>query len=37
MYVFDAMVIFPVVVLYVHWYPSKYLPYLGFRLPKYVR
>jgi hypothetical protein len=37
MYVFDAMVIFPVVVLYVHWHPSKYLPYLGFRLPKYAR
>ncbi|PMD23042.1 RTA1 like protein [Hyaloscypha hepaticicola] len=37
MYVFDAMIIFPVVVLYVHWHPSKYLPYLGFRLPKHAR
>jgi RTA1 like protein len=37
LYVFDALVIFPVVVLYIHWHPSKYLPYLGFRLPKHAR
>ncbi|KAF8867134.1 RTA1 like protein [Acephala macrosclerotiorum] len=36
-YVFDALMIFPVVVLFVHWHPSKYLPYLGFRLPKHAR
>jgi hypothetical protein len=36
-YIFDSLVIFPVVVLYVHWHPSKYLPYLGFRLPKHAR
>lgn len=34
MYVFDALVIYPCVALYVHWHPGKYLPYLGFRLPK---
>ncbi len=37
MYCFDALVIFPVVVLYIYWHPSKYLPYLGFRLPKNAR
>ncbi|KAH8663098.1 RTA-like protein [Tricladium varicosporioides] len=36
-YVFDALVIFPVVVLFIHWHPGKYLPYLGFRLPKNAR
>ncbi|KAE8441144.1 hypothetical protein EG329_005827 [Mollisiaceae sp. DMI_Dod_QoI] len=36
-YVFDALVIFPVVALYIYWHPSKYLPYLGFRLPKHAR
>ena len=36
-YVFDALVIFPVVALYIHWHPSKYLPYLGFRIPKVAR
>ncbi|KUJ20461.1 RTA1 like protein [Mollisia scopiformis] len=37
MYVFDAAAIFPVVSLYIYWHPSKYLPYLGFRLPKHAR
>jgi len=36
-YVFDALVIFPVVALYIYWHPSKYLPYLGFRLPASAR
>ncbi|KAH8808495.1 RTA1 like protein-domain-containing protein [Xylogone sp. PMI_703] len=36
-YVFDALPIFPCVALFTYWHPAKYLPYLGFRLPKYVR
>lgn len=36
-YVFDALVIFPVVTLYIYWHPSKYLPSLAFRLPKRLR
>ncbi|KAJ5974491.1 ZIP metal ion transporter [Penicillium waksmanii] len=31
MYVFDALVIYPCVALYVYWHPGKYLPYLGFQ------
>ncbi|KAJ6090484.1 RTA1 like protein-domain-containing protein [Penicillium sp. IBT 16267x] len=34
MYVFDALVIYPCVALFIHWHPGKYLPYLGLRLPK---
>jgi hypothetical protein len=34
LYVFDALVIYPCVALFVYWHPGKYLPYLGFRLPK---
>ncbi|CAI7672468.1 unnamed protein product [Penicillium pancosmium] len=37
LYVFDALVIYPCVALYVYWHPGKYLPYLGFRLPKDAR
>jgi len=37
MYIFDSMVIFPIVCLFIHWHPSKYLPYLGFRIPKQAR
>lgn len=37
MYVFDALVIYPCVALYIYWHPGKYLPYLGFRLPKDAR
>jgi hypothetical protein len=36
-YVFDALAIFPVVVLYIWWHPGMYLPYLGIRLPKHAR
>ncbi|KAJ5666744.1 RTA1 like protein-domain-containing protein [Penicillium macrosclerotiorum] len=36
MYVFDALVIYPCVVLFIYWHPGVYLPYLGFRLPKNV-
>ena len=36
-YVFDALPIFPVVALFTYWHPAKYLPYLGFRLPKHAR
>ncbi|CZR61014.1 related to RTM1 protein [Phialocephala subalpina] len=36
-YIFDALMIFPVVALFVYWHPSKYLPYLGLRLPKHAR
>lgn len=36
-YIFDALVIFPVVTLFIYWHPSKYLPYLGFRLPASAR
>lgn len=36
-YVFDALMIFPAIVLFVYWHPSKYLPYLGFRLPTHAR
>ncbi|KAJ5113736.1 RTA1 like protein-domain-containing protein, partial [Penicillium angulare] len=34
MYVFDALVIYPCVALFVYWHPGKYLPHLGLRLPK---
>ncbi|KAJ5363551.1 RTA1 like protein-domain-containing protein [Penicillium cataractarum] len=37
MYVFDALVIYPCVALFIYWHPGKYLPYLGFRLPKHAR
>jgi hypothetical protein len=36
-YVFDALVIFPVVALYVYWHPGKYLPHMEFILPKHAR
>ena len=36
-YIFDALPIFPVVVMYIWWHPGKYLPYLGLRLPKHAR
>lgn len=36
-YVFDALPILPCVVLFLWWHPSKYLPYMGFRLPKHIR
>ncbi|CAI7637645.1 unnamed protein product [Penicillium discolor] len=34
LYVFDALCIYPCVALFVYWHPARYLPYLGFRLPK---
>jgi hypothetical protein len=34
MYIFDALCIYPGVALFVYWHPGRYLPYLGFRLPK---
>ncbi|KAJ6100173.1 hypothetical protein N7467_001708 [Penicillium canescens] len=34
LYLFDALVIYPCVALFVYWYPARYLPYLGFRVPK---
>ncbi|KAJ5784971.1 RTA1 like protein-domain-containing protein [Penicillium pulvis] len=37
MYVFDALVIYPCVALFVYWHPGIYLPYLGLRLPKEAR
>jgi hypothetical protein len=37
LYVFDALPIFPCAALFVYWHPGKYLPYLGFRLPKLAR
>ncbi|TVY20544.1 Protein RTA1 [Lachnellula arida] len=37
LYVFDALVIFPVLVCFVVWHPGRYLPYLGFRIPKAAR
>ncbi|OOQ88102.1 RTA1 domain protein [Penicillium brasilianum] len=37
MYVFDTLVIYPCVALFIYWHPGKYLPYLGFRLPKHAR
>ncbi|KAF4263868.1 hypothetical protein KXW98_002499 [Aspergillus fumigatus] len=37
LYVFDALPIFPCAALFVYWHPAKYLPYLGFRLPKHAR
>ncbi|KAJ5175890.1 RTA1 like protein-domain-containing protein [Penicillium canariense] len=37
MYVFDALVIYPCIVLFIYWHPGRYLPYLGFRLPKHTR
>lgn len=36
-YVFDALVILPCFALFVLYHPGKYLPYLGFRLPKHAR
>jgi hypothetical protein len=27
-------VIYPCVALFVYWHPARYLPYLGFRVPK---
>ena len=36
-YVFDALVIYPCVALFVYWHPGKYLPFLGVRLPKHAR
>ncbi|KAJ5223811.1 RTA1 like protein-domain-containing protein [Penicillium chermesinum] len=33
-YVFDALVIYPCVALFIYWHPGRYLPYLGFVLPK---
>ncbi|KAJ5604514.1 RTA1 like protein-domain-containing protein [Penicillium lagena] len=36
-YVFDALAIYPCVALFIYWHPGKYLPYLGFRLPKSAR
>ncbi|KAJ5808786.1 RTA1 like protein-domain-containing protein [Penicillium riverlandense] len=37
MYVFDALVIYPCVALFVYWHPGRYLPYMGFRTPKQAR
>ncbi|KAJ5215615.1 RTA1 like protein-domain-containing protein [Penicillium cinerascens] len=37
LYVFDALVIYPCVALFIYWHPGRYLPYLGFRLPKHAR
>lgn len=37
LYVFDALMILPVVSLFAWWHPGKYLPFLGFRLPKEAR
>ncbi|QKX62190.1 uncharacterized protein TRUGW13939_09349 [Talaromyces rugulosus] len=36
-YIFDALVILPCFALFVLFHPAKYLPYLGFRLPKHAR
>lgn len=36
-YVFDALPIFPCFVLFTYFHPGKYLPYLGFTLPKHAR
>ncbi|OKL64584.1 hypothetical protein UA08_00586 [Talaromyces atroroseus] len=36
-YIFDALVILPSFILFIWWHPAKYLPYLGFRLPKHAR
>ncbi|KAK9375621.1 RTA1 like protein-domain-containing protein [Lipomyces chichibuensis] len=36
-YVFDAAPMLPCVMLFVYWHPGRYLPYLGFRLPKSAR
>jgi hypothetical protein len=36
-YVFDPVVMLPCFVLVIHWHSAKYLPYLGFRLPKHAR
>lgn len=36
-YCFDTLPIFPVVAMFVYWHPARYLPYMGFRLPKSVR
>ncbi|KAK9365304.1 RTA1 like protein-domain-containing protein [Lipomyces kononenkoae] len=33
-YVFDAAMMLPTLAIFVYWHPGKYLPYLGFRLPK---
>ncbi|CAG8896947.1 unnamed protein product [Penicillium egyptiacum] len=33
-YVFDTLCIYPCVALFIYWHPGRYLPYLGFRLPK---
>ncbi|KAL5315617.1 hypothetical protein ACEPPN_016486 [Leptodophora sp. 'Broadleaf-Isolate-01'] len=37
LYIFDSLVIFPAIALFIWWHPSKYLPYMGFRLPKHAR
>ncbi|OQD99741.1 hypothetical protein PENVUL_c061G07704 [Penicillium vulpinum] len=34
LYIFDALFIYPCVALFIYWHPGRYLPYLGFRLPK---
>jgi hypothetical protein len=36
-YVFDALPIFPCVALFTYWHPARYLPYLGFRMPRHAR
>lgn len=37
LYIFDALCIYPCVALFVYWHPSRYLPYMGLRLPKEAR
>jgi hypothetical protein len=36
-YVFDAVPMLPCVALFMYWHPAKFLPYLGFRLPRHAR
>jgi len=36
-YIFDALVNFPVLALFVWYHPARYLPYFGFRLLKDAR
>lgn len=37
LYTLDSLVIFPAIALFIWWHPSKYLPHMGFRIPKHVR
>ncbi|CAG8918218.1 unnamed protein product [Penicillium salamii] len=37
LYIFDALCIYPCVALFVWWHPSRYMPYMGLRLPKDAR